>query len=132
MAEQIVQDVVIQSRSVGDLSPSGAAATTTTIDSEPAGDVNGLAETVVQKENGVLNPTTLPDLDDASVRSDTDTSRAEGSVAGDKSTDNKPVKKFAPAKPVSFAKYSVPKVVAANIATKSSDKGEVDHGCPTL
>jgi hypothetical protein len=132
MAEQIVQDVVIQSRSVGDLSPSDAAATTTTIDSKPAGDVNGLAETVVQKENGVLNPTTLPDLDDASVRSDTDTSRAEGSVAGDKSTDNKPVKKFAPAKPVSFAKYSVPKVVAANIATKSSDKGEVDHGCPTL
>jgi hypothetical protein len=122
MAESIVQDVVNQSRSVGDISPSDAAATTTTTDSKPLGDANGATE-VATKENGVHTTTMLADLDDASARSDTDTSRAEGSVTGDKSTETKPLKKFAPAKPVSFAKYTAPKVVAANAAAKGVDKG---------
>lgn len=122
MAESVVQDVVNQSRSVGDISPSDAAATTTTTDPKPLGDVNGDAE-VATKENGVHTTTILADLDDVSGRSDTDTSRAEGSVAGDKPTETKPLKKFAPAKPVSFAKYTAPKVVAANAAAKGVDKG---------
>ncbi|KAK7905485.1 hypothetical protein LTR67_000208 [Exophiala xenobiotica] len=63
----------------------------------------------------------MDDLEDASGRSDTDTSRADGSIAGDKSTEQKPVKKFT-AKPVSFAKYSVPKVVAASAAAKGTEK----------
>ena len=124
MADIIVQDVVNQSLSVGDLSPSDAAATTTTTDSKPLGDVDGAAEDN-QKENGILVPTVVPDLEDASAKSDTDGSRGEGSVAGDKPPELKPVKKFAPAKPVSFAKYSVPKVIAANAAVKGVDKGEM-------
>lgn len=125
MADSIVQDVVNQSRSVGDDSPSDAAATTTTTGSKPSGDANGVTE-VATKENGIHTTTTLADHDDASAKSDTDTSRAEGSVAGDKPTDSKPLKKFAPAKPVSFAKYSVPKVVAANASAKGTDKGMVE------
>ncbi|KAL2398044.1 hypothetical protein ABEF94_000189, partial [Exophiala dermatitidis] len=56
-----------------------------------------------------------------SARSDTDTSRADGSVAGDKVAESKPLKKLT-AKPVSFAKYSVPKVIAASAAAKGLDK----------
>ena len=122
MADSIVQDVVNQSRSVGALSPADAAATTTTTDSKPLGDVNGVVDVAI-KENGLHNPTILSDFDDASARSDTDTSRADGSVAGDKQSESKPLKKFAPAKPVSFAKYSVPKTVAANATAKPADKG---------
>lgn len=124
MAEQSAQDVVVQSQSGGDFSPSDAPATTTTIDLQLATEVNSVGE-LEQKENGVhqLSQVRLDDLEDASARSDTDTSRAEGSITEDKSIDNRPVKKFAAAKPVSFAKYSVPKVVAANAAIKASDKG---------
>lgn len=124
MADTSVQDVVNQSQSVGDLSPADAAATTTTTDSQPLGDVDGVAEVAI-KENGVHSSSLVPDLDDISARSDTDGSRAEGSVAGDKPTESKPLKKFTPAKPVSFAKYSVPKVIAANAAAKGVDKGMI-------
>ena len=127
MAEQRAQDVVNQSQSVGDLSPSDAPATTSTPDIKISGDDSDHVEVALAlKENGIhtLSSLKLEDLDDAdaSVRSDTDTSRADGSVAGDKSTESKTLKKFV-AKPVSFAKYSVPKVVAASAASKGSDKG---------
>lgn len=123
MAELSTQDVVDQSQSVGDLSPSDAPATTSNTVSSPTGEVDVVAE-VAQKENGIHNavPPTTDELEDVSVRSDTDTSRADGSVTGDKATESKPVKKFSVSKPVSFAKYSVPKVIAAN-AAKGTDKG---------
>jgi hypothetical protein len=126
MAEQSTHDVVNQSQSVGDLSPSDAPATTSTPDIKVSGDVNSIVEVEdAPKENGnhiILSNAKMEDLDDGSVRSDTDTSRAEGSVAGDKTNDSKPLKKFA-AKPVSFAKYSVPKVIAASAAAKATEKG---------
>jgi hypothetical protein len=128
MAELSADDVVAQSRSVGDLSPSDAPATTPNTASNLAGEESSsvaIAEAALQ-ENGIHDPSPVkPDeLEDASTRSDTDTSRAEGSVADDKNPDSRPVKKFATSKPVSFAKYSVPKVIAANAAVKGSDKGE--------
>ncbi|ETI21131.1 hypothetical protein G647_07475 [Cladophialophora carrionii CBS 160.54] len=127
MAEKSTQDVVNQSQSVGDVSPSDAPATTSTPDIKVSGDdtSNSAVEVdVAPKENGnhpVPSNIKMEDLDDASARSDTDTSRAEGSVAGDKTADSKPLKKFA-AKPVSFAKYSVPKVIAASAAAKATEK----------
>ncbi|KAK5249095.1 hypothetical protein LTR40_011666, partial [Exophiala xenobiotica] len=123
MAQQSAQDVVIQSQSAGDhLSPTDAPATTSTPDIKVSGDDIGVGE-VAPKENGIhtLASLKMDDLEDASGRSDTDTSRADGSIAGDKSTEQKPVKKFT-AKPVSFAKYSVPKAVAASAAAKGTEK----------
>ena len=126
MAELSTQDVVNQSQSAGDLSPSDAPATTSTPDLKLSGDDNSAVEVDdAPKENGNhinLSSTKMEELEDGSARSDTDTSRAEGSVAGDKMSDNKPLKKIA-AKPVSFAKYSVPKVIAASAAAKATDKG---------
>ncbi len=125
MAELSSQDVVDQSQSVGDLSPSDAPATTSNTASNLTGEVDDVAE-VAQKENGIHNTlhVTTDELEDASGRSDTDTSRADGSVAGDKATESKPVKKFGVSKPVSFAKYSVPKVIAAS-AAKGTEKGRI-------
>jgi hypothetical protein len=124
MAEQSAQDVVTQSQSVGDLSPSDATATTTTTDINRLGEVKS-AEEETTKENGIHNPSIVrtEDLEDASARSDTDTSRADGSVAGDKPAESKTLKKPATVKPVSFARYSVPKVVAANAAAKPANQG---------
>ena len=70
--------------------------------------------------------------DDISIRSDTDTSRAEGSVAGDSKTQepSKMVKKLAP-KPISFAKYSVPKVMAANNLAKAATEKSMSCWCST-
>lgn len=62
-------------------------------------------------------------LETTSARSDTDNSRADGSNADSKSIDARPVKKVVPARPVSFAKYSVPKVVAANTGKAIAEKG---------
>jgi hypothetical protein len=126
MAELRADDVVAQSQSVGDLSPSDAPATTPNTASNLAAEESSTVAEVALKENGIHDPSPVkPDeLEDASTRSDTDTSRAEGSVADEKTADSRPVKKFATSKPVSFAKYSVPKVIAANAAVKSSDKGE--------
>lgn len=121
MAEQRAQDVVNQTLSVGDLSPSDAPETTSTPEIKLSGDDVAVVE-VVSKENGIHMPFRMDEIDDASGRSDTDTSRAEGSVAGDKPTEHKPLKKFV-AKPVSFAKYSVPKVIAASATAKGTDKG---------
>ncbi|KAH0842861.1 hypothetical protein AYO21_09645 [Fonsecaea monophora] len=133
MAEQRAQDVVNQSQSVGDLSPSDVPATTSTPDIKLPGDDIGRNSAVVEtevapKENGIHTVSSLKmeELEDGSARSDTDTSRAEGSVAGDKVTEPKPLKKFA-AKPVSFAKYSVPKVIAASAATKPNEKTTTPH-----
>jgi hypothetical protein len=123
MAEQSTQDVVNQSQSVGDFSPSDAPATTSTPDIKVSGDDttrDSAAEVdVALKENGnhTVSSVKMDDPDDASGRSDTDTSRADGSV-----TDTKPVKKFT-AKPVSFAKYSVPKIIAAAATAKATEKG---------
>ncbi len=124
MAEQSTQDVVNQNQSAGDLSPSDAPATTSTPDIKVSGDVTGVAE-AAPKENGIhtLPNLKMDDLDEGSVRSDTDTSRA-GSVTDDKVAEQRPLKKFA-AKPVSFAKYSVPKVIAASAAAKGTDKGNM-------
>ena len=124
MAELSAQDVVNQSQSVGDLSPSDAPATTSTPDIKVQGDESGVVE-VAPKENGIHahSTTKMDDLDDGSARSDTDTSRAEDSIAGDKTSEQKPLKKIA-VKPVSFAKYSVPKVIAASAATKGTEKGK--------
>ena len=128
MAEQSAQDVVTQSQSVGDLSPSDAPATTTNIDFIQSGEVTSVDE-VQTKENGIHNPLNvkLEDFEDASGRSDTDTSRADGSVTDDKPAEAKTVKKFPAARPVSFAKYSVPKVIAANAAVKPADRGRPPH-----
>lgn len=132
MAQQSAQDVVNQSQSAGDnLSSSDAPATTSTPDIKVSGDEIGVGE-VAPKENGthILANLKMDDLEDASGRSDTDTSRADGSVAGDKPAESKTLKKLI-AKPVSFAKYSVPKVVAANAAAKGTDKG-IYSGLPRL
>ena len=128
MAEQSTQDVVTQSQSVGDLSPSDAPATTTNPDFIQSGEVNSVEE-AQSKENGVHNPLSpkAEDFEDVSGRSDTDTSRADGSVADDKPAEAKTVKKFTAAKPVSFAKYSVPKVIAATAAAKPADRGRSPH-----
>ncbi|OAP57331.1 hypothetical protein AYL99_08069 [Fonsecaea erecta] len=133
MAEQRAQDVVNQSQSVGDLSPSDAPATTSTPDIKVSGDDIGRSNVVVEteiapKENGLHTVSSLKmeDLEDGSVRSDTDTSRAEGSVAGDKATEPKPLKKFA-AKPITFAKYAVPKVNTAGAAAKANEKTPTPH-----
>ncbi|EXJ74939.1 uncharacterized protein A1O5_01635 [Cladophialophora psammophila CBS 110553] len=133
MAEQRAQDVVNQSQSVGDLSPSDAPATTSTPDIKVSGDdigkdSNEVEAEIAPKENGIHTVSSLKmeELEDGSARSDTDTSRAEGSVAGDKVTEPKPFKKFA-AKPVSFAKYSVPKVIAASAAAKANEKTSTPH-----
>ncbi|KAK5078150.1 hypothetical protein LTR64_003445 [Lithohypha guttulata] len=120
MAELSSQDVVNHSQSVGDVLPSDVPVTT----SQPtslSGDGREVAEV---KENGVhlnSNLSAQDDqvLEDSTARSDTDTSRADGEA---KSTDARPVKKFATAKPVSFAKYNVPKVIAANVAKAQADK----------
>ncbi|KAJ9602692.1 hypothetical protein H2200_012886 [Cladophialophora chaetospira] len=125
MAEQSTHDVVNQTQSVGDLSPSDVPATTSTPDVKVPGDDNSAVEVdVVPTENGNhtnLSSLKMEDLEDVSGRSDTDTSRAEGSIAGDKTTDTKPLKKVAN-KPISFAKYSVPKVIAASTAAKATEK----------
>ncbi|KAG9773157.1 hypothetical protein KCU88_g5888, partial [Aureobasidium melanogenum] len=123
MAEQSAQDVVNQTRSAGDASPSDAPVPTSTPDIKVSGDATTSAEEATSKENGVhtLANVKAEDLEDASARSDTDTSRADGSVAGDKVAESKPFKKLT-AKPVSFAKYSVPKVIAASAAAKGLDK----------
>ena len=124
MAEQSAQDVVVQSQSAGDLTPSDAPATTITTDFQVPGEVSSVADEA-PKENGVHNPLLFraDELEDASGRSDTGSSRADGSVSEDKASESKQPKKPAAAKPVSFAKYSVPKVIAANAAAKASDKG---------
>ena len=126
MAELSTQDVVNQSQSVGDLSPSDAPATTSTPDIKVSGDGSSAvrADDAPTENGSHTTPSNvkMEDLEDGSARSDTDTSRADGSVAGDKTTDSKPLKKIA-AKPVSFAKYSVPKVIAANAAAKATEKG---------
>lgn len=125
MAELSTHHVVDQSQSVGDLSPSDAPAITSNTTSAFTGEVDGIAE-LAQTENGIHNTNLvkMDDLDDVSARSDTDTSRADGSVSEDKPVESKPVKKFSTSKPLSFAKYSVPKVVAANAATKGIEKGK--------
>ena len=132
MAELSAHDVVDQSLSVGDLSPSDAPAITSNTTSNLAGEVEIGAE-IAQKEDGIHNPllARTDDLEDVSGHSDTDTSRADGdgSVVDDKPLESKPLKKFSVSKPVSFAKYSVPKVIAAN-AGKGTDKGMLSS--PTM
>lgn len=124
MAELSSQDVVNSTQLGGDLSPSSGPATTP-LSQSIQGDGG---ETDSAKENGIHN-TTQPAgqdeqaLEDGTTRSDTDTSRADGSVGDAKSTDARPLKKFATAKPLSFAKYSVPKVIAANAAKPTAEKG---------
>lgn len=122
MAELSTRDVVNHTQSVGDASPADVSATTSAQRS-----VQGDGEEiVVTKENGI-HPTTQSlshedqTLEDSTTRSDT--SRAEGSNGDAKSTDARPVKKPAAAKPMSFAKYSVPKVIAANAAKPTVEKG---------
>jgi hypothetical protein len=135
MAELATHDVVNQFQSVGDLSPSDAPATTSNTTSDLPGEDDSLVE-VVSKENGfhIASNPRMDELEDLSGRSDTGSSRADGSVAGDKPMQSQPVKKFGVSKPVSFAKYSVPKVIAANAAVKGTDKGGAPHSslpvCP--
>lgn len=125
MAELSSQDVVNSTRLVGEVSPPSAPGTTTQSQSNQ-GDEGEVG--VITKENG-LHITTQPSgrdeqaLEDGTARSDTDTSRADGSVGDAKSTDARPIKKPAAAKPLSFAKYSVPKVVAANATRPTTEKG---------
>lgn len=122
MAELSSQDVVNSTQLVGELSPTSAPGTTTL--SQP---IQGDEGDAVAKENGVhtIQPSGTDEqaLEDGTTRSDTDTSRADGSIGDAKSTDARPLKKFATAKPVSFAKYSVPKVIAANAAKPTAEKG---------
>lgn len=124
MAELESRDVVNQTLSAGDFSPSDAPATTPD-DIKLSGE--DAEEGFTGKENGThidLQSLKAEEsfLEDGTARSDTDTSRAEGSVAGDsKQEDVKPTKKFVASKPVSFAKYSVPKVIAANAGKSVAD-----------
>ena len=87
-----------------------------TLEDAPEGDDNLIKDDVAR--------------DDISIRSDTDTSRAEGSVAGDSKAQeaSKMVKKLAP-KPISFAKYSVPKVMAANNLAKTATEKSKSCWC---
>jgi len=125
MAELSSQDVVNSTQLVGEVSPPSAPGTTTQSQSHQ-GDEGDVA--AVTRENGIHTALQPPGhdeqaLEDGTTRSDTDTSRADGSVGDAKSTDARPVKKFATAKPVSFAKYSVPKATAANTAKPTAEKG---------
>lgn len=121
MAELSSQDVVNHSQSVGDASPSDVPATT----SQSKSTLGDEGEGVVVRENGFhpVNQLAVQEeqaLEDGTTRSDTDTSRADGDA---KSTDARPVRKAVTAKPVSFAKYNVPKVIAANAAKSQVEKG---------
>ena len=123
MAELSSRDVVNSTQLVGEVSPSSVPGTTTHSQSN-----SGDGEAAVARENGIhTTPQPLGQddqaLEDGTTRSDTDTSRADGSIGDAKSTDARPLKKFATAKPVSFAKYSVPKVIAANAAKPTAEKG---------
>ena len=82
-------------------------------------DQDAAQEDTLQEDEALLKDDVI--RDDSSVKSDTDTSRAEDSVTGDSKIQepSKPIKKLAP-KPVSFAKYSVPKVIAANSLSKTA------------
>ena len=133
MAEQSTHDVVNQTQSVGDLSPSDAPATTSTPDIKVSGDDkddSAVEVDVAPTENGnhaTSSSLKMEEPEDGSARSDTDTSRAEDGTVGDKTSDTKPLKKLA-SKPISFAKYSVPKVIAASAAAKATEKGT----CPIV
>lgn len=121
MAELSPQDVVNHTQSVGGLSPADVSATTSTQnliagegeDSSATKQNEGhLASQLVSQEE--------QSLEDGTTRSDT--SRAEGSNGDAKSTDARPVRKLTATKPVTFAKYSVPKVIAANAAKAPIEK----------
>ena len=121
MAESSVQDVVNHSQSAGDASPSDAPVTT----SQSIFAQGAEGEVVEVKENGVQIevPMSAQDeqmLEDGTARSDTDTSRADGDA---KSVDNRPVKKLAAMKPVSFAKYSVPSLIKSNASKAQPTTG---------
>lgn len=122
MAELSTQDVVNHSQSVGVASPIDVSATTFTQRSIPGDGEEG----VVTKENGIHH-TTLSTSQEEQVLEDgtaqSDTSRAEGSNGDAKSTDARLVRKLTATKPISFAKYSVPKVIAANAAKAPAEKG---------
>lgn len=124
MAEVSNSDVLRQTESVGE-SPSDVPASQS--QTQPTAGDEG--EGVVAKENGIHTTNSLGQddqaLEDGTTRSDTDTSRADGSVGDAKSADARPVKKLAAAKPVSFAKYSVPKTVAANAVKSTLEKGMI-------
>lgn len=130
MAELSTRDVVNHSQSVGDASPADVSATTSTQRS-----IQGDGEeSVVTKENGthfITQPLSHEEqiLEDGTTRSDT--SRAEGSNGDAKSTDTRPIKKLTATKPISFAKYSVPKVIAANAAKPPVEKGLSSKTHPT-
>ncbi|RMD41350.1 hypothetical protein DV735_g3782, partial [Chaetothyriales sp. CBS 134920] len=116
MAAQSAQDVVSQSQSVGDFSPADAPAITTN------GDIDlSRVDEKTAAENGLhrLAPAKLDDFEDGSGRSDTETAEA------------KAVKKFAAARPVSFAKYSVPKVIAASTTNPANNKLADRSSTPT-
>lgn len=127
MAELNKHDVEVNQQSAG-RTPSDVPVPTSLSLSNP-GDEGDAAATVKENEARNRTPTSAagPDddqaLEDGTTRSDTDTSRADGSNADAKSTDARPVKKLATTKPVSFAKYSVPKVIAANAGKVAVEKG---------
>ncbi|RMZ76905.1 hypothetical protein DV738_g4701, partial [Chaetothyriales sp. CBS 135597] len=116
MAAQSAQDVVSQSQSVGDFSPADAPATTTNGDIGPS-----RVDDKTAAENGLhrLAPAKMDDFEDGSGRSDNESAEA------------KAVKKFAAARPVSFAKYSVPKVIAASTANTANIKPADRSSTPT-
>lgn len=121
MAELSTRDVVNHSQSVGDASPADVSATTSTQRS-----VQGDEEEVIAKENGIHSTVQSTNqeeqiLEDGTTRSDT--SRAEGSNGDAKSTDARSVKKLTAPKTTTFAKYSVPKIIAANAAKAPVEKG---------
>lgn len=111
MAELSSQNVVNHSQSVGDASSTDVPATTLQSISTP-----GEADGVVAKENGLHSDEQVL-LEESTAKSDTDTSRDA------RSADTRPAKKASiAAKPVAFAKYSVPKVIAANAAKQPIEK----------
>lgn len=132
MAESSLQDVALNTQSVGDNLPSDASATTT-YKNFIGGDAE---EGKLVKENGTGNEdftsTRIDDhgLEDGGARSDTDNSRANSVTGEGRSTDSKPIKKFVASKPMSFAKYSVPKTVTASAPPKVAVvQGNLEDSC---
>lgn len=124
MAESINQHVEVNQESAGRMPtdvPESTLQSTTKSGENESVVVNG--DDTQNNETSIETSEEQHLLEAATTLSDTDASRADGSNADSKSIDARPLKKVAPAKPVSFAKYSVPKVVAANTGKATAEKG---------
>lgn len=128
MADLTTRDVVNDTQSAGGLPPTDAPLTTTTTELNDQSGEKDTGEKSEQHFNDHQSPAHLvarddQSLEDAASKSDTD-SRADGSIAGSKTSEHQAVKRPLAAKPVSFVKYSVPKVIEA-AKKAAADKGSL-------